>query len=195
MVIPTAASVVLWRDVPLSFTSPALWLVTGTVVLLLVGIFLSGLDQILRERANQTRLHKPWVIWLLLAFAGQGMWEITLRASGAFPAETDRQVYLALVFVIAMLISAGTVVVMRIPLRWLDWRFGLLLGVLATLATLMRPYAIRDLSGVVVFPMTAMGTMLLMNLASITLWKTHLGKWGYIGLGAAVAATILLCFR
>jgi hypothetical protein len=195
MVIPTMASLLVWRDVELSLTSIPMWIVLATVVLLVAGICLSGLDHILRERRQQKSVDRRWMAWLLAAFLGQGGWEITLRASGSFPTEQDRQVYLALVFVVAMTISVGMVLVMKISPRRIDWRFGCLLGLLAMLATTMRPFAVRDLTGVVVFPMTAMGSMLLMNLASVILWKNRLGRWGMVGLTAAVLASILLCLR
>jgi hypothetical protein len=195
MIIPTLASLIVWHDVHLAWDSKAMWIVLATLVLLMAGIFLSGLDQILRERRQNRPVDHQWLIWLLAAFLGQGCWEVSLRAAGGFPTEVDRQVYLAMVFLVAMVISIGTVVVMKISPRSIDIRFGCLLGLLATLATTMRPYAVRDLSGVVVFPMTAMGSMLLMNLASVAIWRTHLGRWGITGLTAAVLATILMCLR
>lgn len=195
MVVPTAASLIFWHEVVFAIDSVAMWVVLAALLLLLAAIIFSGLDQIRASRKRKEPFGKAWAVWLGLAFISQGGWEITLRAAGGFETFENRQVYLAIVFVVALIFSLGTVVVVRVVPRRKEIIFGIGLGVLAMLATSVRPSAVRELSGVIVFPMTALGTMVVLNMLSRLIWKTHLGRWGGAGLAAAVLATLLLCYR
>lgn len=195
MVVPTAASLIFWHEVRLGLDSMAMWIVLAALVLMVVAIVFSGLDQIRAASQRNEPFSKAWGVWLFLAFASQGCWEITLRAAGGFETEQHRQVYLVLVFIVALVFSLGTLVVVRVIPRKKEIIFGVGLGILAMLATSVRPSAIRDLSGVIVFPMTALGTMVLLNILSRMIWKTHLGRWGAAGLAAAVFAALLLTYR
>lgn len=195
MVIPTAASLLFWHEVIFAWNSLSMWLVLGAMVLMVGAIVFSGLDQIRASRISNEPFSKAWAVWLILTFATQGLWEITLRAAGGFEVEQDRQVYLVIVFVTSMVWSLGVLVAVRVKPRRQEIIYGLVLGVLATIGSSVRPMAVRDLSGVIVFPLTAMGTMVLLNIISRLVWKTHLGKWGMVGLAAAVLATTMLCFR
>lgn len=195
MVVPTAASLIFWHEVVFAFDSLAMWVVLLSLVLMLMAILFSGMDQIRASTKRNEPFSRAWAVWITLAFASQGGWEITLRAAGGFATEQERQVYLALVFIVALVMSLGTLAVVRFIPRKKEIMFGVGLGVLAMLATFVRPAAIRDLSGVIVFPMTALGTMVLLNILSTLIWKTHLGRWGVTGLTAAVFAAVLLCYR
>lgn len=195
MIVPTAASLIFWHEIVFALDSVVMWAVLLSLVLMLIAIVFSGMDQIRASTKRNEPFSSVWAIWIILAFICQGGWEITLRASGSFASEQERQVYLALVFIIALVLSLGTLVVVRFMPRKKEILFGVGLGLLAMLGTSFRPAAIRDLSGVIVFPMTALGTMVLLNILSRLIWKTHLGRWGAAGLAAAVFASLLLCYR
>lgn len=195
MVVPTFASLIFWHEVVFALDSLAMWVVLLSLVLMLMAILFSGMDQIRASSKRNEPFSKAWAVWIILAFASQGGWEVTLRAAGGFATEQHRQVYLALVFIVSLVLSLGTLVVVRVTPRKKDFIFGVGLGVLAMFATSVRPMAIRDLSGVIVFPITALGTMVLLNILSKLIWKTHLGRWGAAGLTAAIFAALLLCYR
>ncbi len=191
MVIPTLASMLIWHEVALRVDSPGMWMAIGGTVLTLAALVAFGLD-----RMNHAMTHgsssRRWYIWLAASFLFQGGWELTLRAAGGFGNETYRLAYICIAFTVAMVLSLISLAAMRrLPSR-LAVKFGILAGLCTVVGTGTRPWALRDLPGIVVFPATAVGVILLTQGASAWWWKTRLGRWGYAGMVAAVLGVIIL---
>jgi len=193
MVMAVIASVVAWHEIPLSVDSAALWVTAAGVLLTGAALILFGIDR-LHAGQNNRKQHgsRLWATWLAGAFLLQGGWEVSLRAAGSFEADRYRAVYIGTVFFTAMVLSAATLFAKRIRMGRGEWLYGGLAGVCSVLGSGLRPYAVRELPGVFVFPVTAVGIMLLTQAASAMIWKSRLGRWGWLGVLAAGAAVFLL---
>ncbi len=196
VVLPTLASMIFWRELPLWPMTPLLLARLAGLVLTLVVAFLIGMD---RRRPHPGDCAHPasgiWLVWLITAFLAQGAWEITLRASGAFQDEAARGVFIATVFVTAMIFSLGIWIFRRPRVGRGELSYGVLAGVCAVLGSGLRPWALRDLPGIVVFPVTAVSVMLLVQLAARVFLRHRLSGWGRAALAVAVAAIALLTIR
>lgn len=196
VVLPTLASMIFWRELPLWPVTPLLLARLAGLVLTLVVAFLIGMD---RRRPHPGDCAHPvsatWIVWLATAFLAQGAWEITLRASGAFQDETARGVFIATVFVTAMIFALGAWMLRRPCVGRGELCYGVLAGVCAVLGSGLRPWVLRDLPGIVVFPVTAVSVMLLVQLAARVLLRHRLSGWGRAALAVAVVAIIFLTIR
>lgn len=191
MVLPSLASMVIWQEISLSLTTPQLWLGLAGLLLTLVALVAFGLDR-MRKQADAVAAKPGWGLWLVLSFLLQGSWELTLRASGAFPQEEWRGSYICIVFLLAMVLSLGALAWRGQRPGRLEWGFGLLAGIGTVVGTGIRPWALRDLPGLLVFPATAVGVILLTQAASALIWKDRLGRWGYLGVAAAMVGVVVL---
>jgi len=133
-----------------------------------------------------------WVAWLVVVFLAQGSWEIMLRSTRPLTTDAARAFFMTVVFGGSMVLSSFSVLAARPRLRRTEWWYGGLAGLCGFIGSGVRPWALRDLDGVIVFPATAVGVMLLVQLAGTTIWKHHLGRWGYLGLAGAVAGVLMM---
>ncbi len=200
MVLPTLASLLYWREVPL-------WPVSGTLILRLLGIVLTtsavvalGFDragQVSRPGASgdRSRTGRAWLLWMAAAFLGQGAWEISIRATRSFPDDQTRMLFVTLVFAFASLFTLPLMGIFKARVGRTELRYGLLAGVLGLLASALRVWAIRDVDGIIVFPTTTITVILLVQLASRTIWRERVGRLGLGGFALAFAGILLLTLR
>jgi len=197
MVLPTTASLLIWHEVPLSPVSSLLVQRLGGIAVTTIAVILLGID---RRRSQVSAASHPdqakhlgaWFFWLAAAFFGQGGWEICLRATRTLPDHNARLMFVMIVFTGAFVLTIPMVVVMRTPLRRKDLAYGVLAGVVATFASGLRVWALRDLDGVIVFPVTAVSVATLVMLAGRLLWRERIGAWGMAGFFAALAGMLML---
>lgn len=193
VVLPALASIVYWGEIPLWPFGRLLAMRLGGLGLTVAAAVLMGLD---RARPHPGDRSKPvcrtWLAWLAVAFLAQGSWEITLRASGALDSEAARGFFIAVVFVTAMVLALAAWGARRPRLGRREIVYGLLAGICGFIGSGLRPWALRDLDGIVVFPITAISVMLLVQAAATLLWRHHLSRWGLAGLAVAVAAIVSL---
>ncbi len=193
MVIPALASLLVWHEAPLSLASAKFrWTVFG-LALTVVAIVTFGLDRNIRKgNLGSPSASGSWLRWLAAAFLAQGGWETSLRAAGGFERETDRVVFLSVIFAVAMILSVLTLKLRPAKLGRREWMFGAIAGIGSLIGSGVRPWALRDLPGVLVFPATAVGVLLLMQIISACFWKTKVSRQVVVGILIAVAAVIVL---
>ena len=200
MVIPTVASIFYWHEIPLSPVNVPLLMRASGMALAVVTLVLMGIDRIREKRLNlDLQVPVPphhntrtWGLWLACAFLSQGGWEVTLRATRAMETDTERAFFMGMVFFLAGLFSLPVLGVFRPRIGRTELKFGFLIAFCAGTASATRPWALRDLPGVIVFPVTTVSVTLLVIAAGILLWRERIGPWGIAGMVVAVLGIILL---
>lgn len=201
MIIPTLASMIWWREVPLWPPSPLLAARLAGVAGIAVALFLLGANPGAAPTpgvpppsaaAVSASRGRPWVLWLTLAFVAQGAWEICLRATRAYPDSQVRSFFVTLAFAAAMVPAGASAAVSGVRLRRRELSWGVLAGICALSASTLRVWALREVDGTVAFPATTVGVVLLVQTAGCLLWGERLGPRRVAGLVLAVAGLLLL---
>lgn len=197
MVLPVLASIVVWREVPLYPISSLLLARSTGVALVLAAIALMGVDHMRRDPASRrspSAGSRPWawLAWLTLAFLAQGSWEIALRATRSLVSDQARVLFVAIVVAGAFCLSLPAAGIARARLGKRELLYGGLAGLLSILASGCRIWALRDLDGILVFPVTTIGTVLLVQALGIVIWQEQTGTAGWMGFAFAIAGVLLL---
>jgi len=197
MILPVLASILVWREVPLHPISSLLLIRLAGIALVLAAIALMGADHMRREtgsRRSASAGSRPWawLAWLTLAFMAQGAWEIALRATRSLPSDQTRVFFMAIVIAGAFCFSLPAVGIARARLGRRELLYGGLAGLLSLLASGCRIWALRDLDGILVFPVTTIGTVLLVQALSMAIWQEKTGTAGWLGFAFAVVGVLLL---
>jgi uncharacterized membrane protein len=208
MIIPGLASLFFWHEVPLSPLSltlgarvlgmvavaGALFLLSGgqgrgaaAATLLTVGRGGSGAP----TRAQR----RGWLLWLGTAFVGQGAWEVCLRATRSYPDNQARSFFLLITFSLAMVLAGVSSAAARVRLGRREVLYGLLAGACALAASSLRVWALRDVDGIIVFPATTIGVVMLVQLAGFGFWRERPGRRALAGLALALGGMVLLTVR
>ena len=197
MVIPTLASMIYWREVSWRSDPHTFVLRLSGVCVIVLAIGCLGVDRRLRDAGGgQGRpASTGWVPWMTAAFCCQGGWEVVLRWSRSVGDERARAFFITSVFVGAMLLSVVSVVLTRPRIRRVECLYGGLAGVCSAIGSGVRVWAVRDVRGVVLFPVTTISVLLLVQTAGAWLWEDRLGRWGWIGLCCAIAGVAMLAVR
>lgn len=200
MVIPTLASIIYWQEIPLQPVELPLLLRGAGIVLAVTTVVCLGIDRI-RERRLEADFQVPvprhhntrtWGLWLACAFLSQGGWETSLRATRAMESDADRAFFIGMVFVLSGLFSLPILGVFRPRVGRVELKFGALAAVCAAIGSATRPWALRELPGVIVFPVTTVAVTLLVIGAGIFFWRERIGRWGIVGMVIAIAGILLL---
>ncbi len=200
MVLPTLASLFYWHEVPLCPASRTLIMRLGGIAVVTLAVVLLGLDHARNKRAlasggSGKGGSKAWAFWLAAAFFGQGGWEIMLRSTRTLPDDQSRFFFVTMVFMGAFLITLPVMVAVKARLGRKELLYGALLGVCGFVASGSRVWAIRELDGIVVFPVTTVSVMILVQIAGAAIWRERVGKWGLVGFVAAVIGVLALTIR
>lgn len=197
MILPVLASIVFWHEIPLQPVSLLLIARTGGVVLACTSIFLIGWrqtagPQVAKQTIEVRRKHQRWLMWLGLAFLTQGGWEIVLRSTRGFPDNQARTLFVTIAFAGAAILSGSVAVLRKVPLGKKELSFGILAGLLSLLASGARVWALRDIDGIIVFPITTISVMLAVQVLAVAIWREQINKMGFTGFVLAIASMVLL---
>lgn len=195
MVLPTAASILYWHEVPLSPVTRLLLLRGAGVVFTVAAIVCIGIDrnrQQAREPEAARGNHRLWLLWSCSAFVAQGCWEIMLRATRGFPDDQTRAFFTAMVFFLTALMSLPMLATKSARVGRTELGWGIVAGVCSLLGTGLRPWALRQIDGVIVFPATTVTVTLLLLGVGAWWWRERLGRLGVAGVVAAIVGILML---
>jgi uncharacterized membrane protein len=195
MILPVLASILFWHEVPLWPISSLLLARMGGVTLACAAICLVGWGQASHSGGKSQHPgigRRRWLAWLAVAFLAQGGWEIVLRATRGFPDDQGRNIFVTLVFVGAALLSSAVMALRKNPVGKKELGYGTLAGVLGLLSSGSRVWALRDIDGIIVFPVTTVSVMLMVQVLAAIVWKEKTGTVSMIGFVLAVASMILI---
>lgn len=189
--LPTVVSLLWWREIEAMTSAALAWAVVGLCAIF-GAIVMLGIDRVRQGPGDPRPVTWTWTLWLAMAFLCQGSWEVTLRAAGEFDDHASKLLFMQGVFIGSGLLSVASVVAMRLRLGRNEWFYGAVASMGALIGSGLRPWAINDLGGVIVFPITAVAVLLIVQLASSLIWGEPLGRWGYAGLAAAMLGVALV---
>jgi len=182
--VPVLVGVAFWHESPSLAQKGAMLLACAALVLL--GSSANG-----DSARHQRGLAKAWPI-LILLFLVQGLAMTTTRALKQFGLAEHLWAYQALLFGSAAL-GAGLVWARtRDPLRPLGLGLGLIFGTANIAGTALLLVALATLSGVVVYPINSVGSMVLGAVLAMVIWHERPGPRAIAGILLAIPAVLLL---
>ncbi|MCP4644333.1 MAG: hypothetical protein GY851_28075 [bacterium] len=197
MLVPTLASLLVWREMPLYPIHLTLVMRIGGVAATTTALLLMGYD---RARAPSD---KPagagsrwvWVGWMAVAYVSQGTFETCVVVTRYLPSHEGRAFFLTVSFGAAFLCSIPLVALTGARIARREWTWGLLAGVCSVAGSAGRMWAVHVMGGLIVFPVTTVAVVFLVQFAGIALWRERMGRWGIVGFVAAVAGVLLLSLQ
>ncbi len=200
MIIPTLASLLYWREVPLLPVSATLLMRLAGIAVATSAVIMLGIDRAKKSGSATPadpgrKGSKAWYFWVLAAMLGQGGWEVVLRSTRALPDDSSRMFFITMVFTGAFLITVPVMIAVKVRPGRKELLYGFLAGVCGLAASGSRVWAIRELDGIVVFPVTTVSVMILAQIIGAAAWGERVGKWGIIGFVLAVAGVLALTVR
>lgn len=182
--IPIGVSIVVWHERPT-------WV--QTVGLLLTFAAISAFDLRGIGRVTGSRWDRFWP--LAACFLTAGCSRLSQKAFGHFCSEAQRPVYIASWFGFAGLIALVMLTARRIRPRGGDWPFGTALGLvnIGTLFCIIN--ALQRVPAIVFFPVTAVGSLVMVVVFAAWLWGEHLDVRTRWGVALACAALVLVNLR
>jgi hypothetical protein len=180
MVIPTAGSILLWREVPS---------ITGWLSLLLTALSIVVLGGF-KEKGS--RLERRDIILLTSAFIFSGVAALIAKALVAESMEQYRNIYFISVFATFLFITLGADTVIRRMPSGAEIISGSLMGLAGMGNYWFIIRALRDVPGIVAFPFRTCGSMLLTLAVSRLVWKEQFKPKELAGVALAIAAITLM---
>lgn len=182
-VVPTAASILLYRE------APTLLQITG-ILLAFLALPLASPKPI--TRASMRPLLEGGFGWGLLLFAGFGLTEFLFKfQKEALPMDNPSDM-LQVVFGTAMVIGIVTAWRLRERVTLHVLVTGAVLGVVNMYSARFLILALRELPGMVIFPVNGIGVIMLSAIVAILLWKERLNTRNYLYLALAAVALVLI---
>ena len=191
VVVPLAASVLVWHEIPsgrqlagLALLAPCILLfsdlrlqVAGDrrrwAILVLISSLLSGGSSVMAKVASDLPRHIP---------------------EGAPGGRSFTLTYLALAYATGAVVLLLGIERRRIAVRSVETAFGAGMGMLGLLATWALVRSLDSLHGIVVFPVKSAGGLVLTAVAAVLIWQERLTKRQACGIGVgAVSAFLIHC--
>lgn len=192
MILPVLASLFVWREIPLFPMSKALILRMSGVFLCFLAVVLLGMGRRQKESSSNTSRNRAWFIWLSIAFLSQGAWDVVLRSTRILSDNDARMLFVAVAFAGAFCFSLPAMVAVKERLGRKELGYGLPAGLLGLLASGTKVWALRDIDGVIVFPVSTVSVMLLVQLSAVGIWREKTGRIGWLGFATALGGVLLL---
>lgn len=190
IVVPVAASVLVWREQP-----SRLELLGSVAALVALGLVVS--DVVGRSRrageADETgRVGRLAWLWMLGVFAVNGLVNTAAKYFQQELPQAETMPFQAVVFVAAFVVTTILHYARRDRVTRVALNYGAMLGAANLGNYLFLILALALLPGTVVYPATAAGEVGLMAFAGILIWKERVGVRSWLGIGLAVGALILI---
>lgn len=182
-VLPTAASILLYAEVPSA-------LQVAGILLAFLALPLASPQPL--TRATLRPLLEGGFGWGLLLFVTFGFTEFLFKFQKEVLPMDNPSDMLQVVFGTAMVI--GMVAALRLRERFSLHLVitGVVLGVINMYSAKFLILALRELPGMVLFPANGIGVIMLSTVVAMLLWKERLNARNYIYLACAAAALILI---
>ncbi len=178
ILLPMSLSLVLWREHPTTLQ----WLGMALAVASLLIAYLPKA----KEGAAGNRL------LLILLFLFGGLAEFSNKVFQKYGALDDRSLFLAVNFATAFLIGAVIVARKRIRPSQRDIAIGLAVGIPNLFSSYFLIMALNTIPAAVAFAAFGAGTIVIINIGSIVLYRERLATHEWIAVIATIIALILM---
>ena len=180
MMIPTAGSILLWREVPSTFG----WL---SLLLTVVSIVVLG-----KFKEKGSSMGKRDILYLSAAFIFSGVSALIAKALVALNFEQHRNVYFIFVFASMLLIALCVDMVTRRTPSGKELLSGGAMGLAGIGNYWFLVRALRDVPGIVAFPFRTCGSILLTLIVSRFAWRERMKPLEIAGVVLAMIAIALM---
>ncbi len=189
--VPIVASIAVWGEVPTAVQTLAL-LAAGIALVLLSSGGGSKHGQV-GEMAPATGGQNSGAAAILaVLFLVQGLVMLAPKLVDELGLGDYRYGYLASLFVVASVASGWRWRQTREPLSLGGAGLGMLFGAANVAATVLLLAALQALPGILVYPVTSVGSMLAGAAAGMAVWSERPGRLPIAGMALAVPAVLLL---
>lgn len=176
VIIPVFFSIFLWQE------SPDIWQILG-LILVVFSLILLG-----KIKMEQRIIPKSWIFLISFSFLFTGLASLTLKMFYEFGLSNYKGIYVLSFYGFALfLITVLAFIKKRFPHRK-EFLVGWGMGTSGILNTLFMLLALRELPGIVVFPILSSGNVVLTVFLSYIIWKEDLTKKSILGIIIAVLA-------
>jgi len=176
VVLPPFFALVLWLEIP----GPIRCL---GIVFAIISVLLSG------KKTGESHL-KPSVA-VILFFMFSGFAEFFNKLFQKYATISTRPLFLFAVFSTALVISMPFVIRSRKP-RWIEVGIGLVVGVPNLFSSFFLISALNSVPASVAFPLYGIGSLMLMSIGGMLLFKEILDKKDWLMIASAVVSIALL---
>jgi drug/metabolite transporter (DMT)-like permease len=185
IVIPVAASVVVWREQPTVFQLAG---IGAAVVALALVLTRPGRTQ----TGTAGRGQRGVGLWLAALFTADGLVMLAAKVFREHMPQSENLPFQSAVFLSASFITTGLYYLRKPRVTPAALRFGAVLGAANLGNHLFLILALSVLPGAAVYPVIAAAEVGVLALAGTLVWKERVGLRGWLGIALAVLALILI---
>jgi drug/metabolite transporter (DMT)-like permease len=178
ILVPMSLSLVLWLELPTRLQWFGMTLALGSIVLVNV-TSLEGWTKSLRPA-------------LLMLFLLGGLAEFSNKIFQKYGAVDYRLVFLLTTFAVAGVLAFGTTIRKRLPVTGRDVLVGLAVGLPNLFSSFFLIAALDQIAAAVVFPVFAAGTIVIINVVGMVVFREKLSPREYLAVGLTIVALILI---
>lgn len=197
MIISTLASLFYWHEV--TTETPALFVARlAGMAIATIAIIFYGRDRARHSRTqpDQHKTFRTWCAWLAVAFCAQGGWEICLRATRELLHDNQARIlFISIVFIAAGLLSIPTMRISGARIGRKELLYGSLAAIASAIGSGVRPWILRELDGSIVFPVTTISVIIMVQLAGIFFWREKISRGTILAFILAIGGILLLTLR
>lgn len=177
ILIPAILSLILWREFPSNIQWVGILLAVIAIVIMMFDF----------KNMKLSQLHKVLIIFLVLG----GLGDFSTKVFQVYSDVNIKELYLLITFFSAMIFSLPQSIKCGGVKSW-DLILGSLIGVPNVLASYFLILALTELVAVIVFPIFSGGTVVLVALLSLMIFRERLVLKQYIGIGLMIISLIII---
>lgn len=178
ILIPMIFSILLWRELPTALQ----W----------IGILLALISIVIVNLSKKTRQMFEINLTLLMLFSFGGIAEFSNKIFQKYALNAYKDVFLFAVFFVAFLISLTYTRLKKSPVTKRDLILGLAVGIPNLFSSYFLILALDTITTSVAFPIYSAGSIVLINLGSLLIYKEHIQNKNKIAIALTLVALVLI---
>jgi drug/metabolite transporter (DMT)-like permease len=184
VIVPILLSIVFFDE------KPSLWQLLGFIFTLITILLFYQSLKVNEKKPGHIRDY----VYLLGVLTGIGINDFFMKVFQHWRGETEKPFFLFTIFFFAFLYTFGYVQLKKISIDRNTALLGGVLGIPNIFSSYFLLSALAVLPGIIVYPVTNIGIILLTAVAAALLWKERLNRQGLFALISGILAIILLTF-
>lgn len=190
MVISTLASLFIWREVPVGMNRHFIFCLLG-IFFTVSTVVILGISKILHKHSEK-KLSLKWFLFAMMAFWGQGAWEVLMRSTRTISIAGAREVFITMVFILSAVYCSPALKTLKRHNWKIELLWGCLFGFCGIFASALRVWVLKEIDGTIVFPVTTICVTVAVQLLSIFLFKERPEKLDYIAYALSICGICCL---
>jgi drug/metabolite transporter (DMT)-like permease len=184
VVVPLVLSVFIYAEYPSVYQVFGFVFTVATIIL-----FYKSLKS---GQVEQLRLKS--YLYLIVVLVGIGINDFCMKVFQEWRPVAEKSFFLFCIFTSAFLVSTTYIFLKGIKIDYRVAARGIVLGIPNMFSSFFLLAALEELEGIIVYPSTNIGIIVLTSLLALLIWKEKLNRYGIAAMFAGVAAIVLLGF-